>query len=70
MNDLETLNDIAIEIKLVKQSMKSQEYIDELYSRVFALDESSRIIKLKIQITNLENRRKRIVRRMFNKYCT
>ena len=70
MNDLERLNDIAIEIKRVMEHMKFQEGINKLYFNVFRQPISEAVTpELKIQITNLENRRKRIVRKMFNKYC-
>ena len=70
MNDLERLNDIAIEIKRVKEHMKFQEDINKLYFNVFRQPISEMVTpELEIQITNLENRRKRIVRKMFNQYC-
>lgn len=64
MNDLERLNDIAIEIDAVNESIKWCENMRKNFSPIYKGDTT----KLEIQITNLENRRKRIVTRMYNKY--
>ena len=70
MSDLERLNDIAIEIKRVKEHIKFQEDINKLYFNVFRQPISEMVTpELEIQITNLENRRKRIISKMFKKYC-
>ena len=69
MNDLERLNDIAIEIKAVNEHIKWQNDLEKVYSGMFKADRLNKTTRLKIQITNLENRRKRIVRKMYNKYC-
>ncbi|MGR3177811.1 MAG: hypothetical protein ACUZ8E_07115 [Candidatus Anammoxibacter sp.] len=64
-NDLENLTDIAIEIKLVNEYIKWSEDMSVKLAPLYKGDTT----KLEIQITNLENRRKRIVRKMFNQYC-
>ena len=64
-NDLETLTDIALDIKAVNNSIKWCEDMRKNFSPIYKGDTT----KLEIQITNLENRRKRIVRKMFNQYC-
>lgn len=69
MKELSKLNDIQIDIKRVKESIEWQNKLNKLFSRVFRSGEISRIPKLELQITNLENRRKRIIRKMFNQYC-
>lgn len=65
MNDLERLNDIAIEIKRVDEYIQWRKDMRVKLAPLYKGDTT----KLDIQITNLENRRKRIVRKMYNKYC-
>lgn len=66
MNDLGRLNDIEIEIDAVNESIKWCENMRKNFSPIYKGDTT----KLKIQITDLENRRKRILNRMCKKYCT
>ena len=65
MNDLERLTDIALDIKAVNNSIKWCEDMRKNFSPIYKGDTT----KLEIQITNLENRRKRIMKGMYNKYC-
>ena len=64
-NDLENLTDIAIEIKLVNEYIKWSEDMSVKLAPLYKGDTT----KLEIQITNLENRRKRIIKGMYNNYC-
>ena len=66
MNDLGTLNDIEIDIKQVNKSIKWCEGMRKNFLYLYKGDTT----KLELQIKDLENRRKRIVRRMYKKYCT
>lgn len=69
MKELEILNDIEIEIKSINESIKFQKGIDKIYAELFNLHGGDRIPKLETKITNLENRRRRIIRKLFNQYC-
>ena len=59
------VNDVANDIKQGNVSIKWCEDMRKKFSYIYKGDTT----KLEIQIKNLENRRKRIVRKMFNQYC-
>lgn len=65
MKELSKLNDIEIDIKMVKEHILWIEDMNENFSPFYDGDTT----KSKLQITNLENRRKKIIRKLFDQYC-